>query len=60
MRKVGYVSQDYDVHPRFPRLKKFLDFWSRNLDDKLHRVKSIASRERNSRTNNWLPSPTYV
>ena len=21
-----YVWQDYDVHPRFPRLKKFLDF----------------------------------
>jgi uncharacterized protein Usg len=33
-----YVWQDYDVHPRFPRLKKFLDFWSRNLDSKLHRV----------------------
>jgi uncharacterized protein Usg len=26
------------VHPRFPRLKNFLDFWSRNLDGKLHRV----------------------
>jgi uncharacterized protein Usg len=33
-----YVWQDYDVHPRFPRLKNFLDFWSRNLDGKLHRV----------------------
>jgi uncharacterized protein Usg len=30
-----YVWQDYDIHPRFPRLKQFLDFWSRNLDGKL-------------------------
>ena len=34
-----YVWQDYDVHPRFPRLKKFLDFWSRNLDGKLFGVR---------------------
>ena len=33
-----YVWQDYDIHPRFPRLMQFLDFWSRNLDGKLHRV----------------------
>jgi uncharacterized protein Usg len=33
-----YVWQDYDIHPRFPRLKQFLDFWSRNLDGKLFRV----------------------
>ena len=34
-----YIWQDYDVHPRFPRLKNFLDFWSRNLDGKLYRVR---------------------
>jgi uncharacterized protein Usg len=33
-----YVWQEYDVHPRFPRLKHFLDFWTRNLDGKLYRV----------------------
>ena len=33
-----YVWQDYHVHPRFPRLKKFPDSWSRNLDGKLHCV----------------------
>jgi uncharacterized protein Usg len=33
-----YVWQDYDIHPRFPRLKHFLDFWTRNLDGKLYRV----------------------
>jgi uncharacterized protein Usg len=33
-----YVWQDYDVHPSFPRLSAFLDFWSRNLDGRLFRV----------------------
>ena len=35
----SYIWQDYDVHPRFPRLRTFLDFWSRNLDGKLFRVR---------------------
>jgi uncharacterized protein Usg len=35
----SYIWQDYDEHPRFPRLKHFLDFWSRNLDGKLFRVR---------------------
>jgi uncharacterized protein Usg len=34
----SYIWQEYDVHPRFPRLKTFLDFWSRNLEGKLYRV----------------------
>ena len=34
-----YVWQDYDIHPCFPRLMRFLDFWSRNLDGKLYRVR---------------------
>jgi uncharacterized protein Usg len=33
-----YVWQEYDVHPRFPRLNHFLDFWLHNLEGKLHRV----------------------
>lgn len=33
-----YVWQDYDLHPRFPRLKEFLDFWSSNLDGALYKV----------------------
>ena len=23
----SYIWQDYDLHPRFPKLKSFLDFW---------------------------------
>lgn len=30
-----YIWQDYDLHPRFPRLKGFLDFWAGNLDGAL-------------------------
>lgn len=37
-----YIWQDLDLAPRFPELKKFLDFWSRNLDGKLHHVR-VAS-----------------
>jgi uncharacterized protein Usg len=38
-----YVWQDYDLHPRFPRLRQFLEFWSRNLDGKLFCV-TVAHR----------------
>ncbi len=34
----SYVWQDYDQHPRFPKLKEFLDFWSDNLDGALYKV----------------------
>lgn len=33
-----YVWQDYDIAPRFPTLLKFLDFWTKELDGKLHSV----------------------
>ena len=35
----SYLWQEYDLAPRFPALHKFLDFWSHNLDGKLHSVK---------------------
>jgi uncharacterized protein Usg len=40
----SYIWQDYDLAPEFPILKKFLDFWSRNLDGKLHSVQ-VASQQ---------------
>lgn len=39
----SYLWQDYDLAPRLPVLHKFLDFWSRNLDGKLHSVKVAQS-----------------
>lgn len=40
----SYIWQDYDVHPRFPRLKTFLDFWSENLEGELFRI-MVAHRK---------------
>lgn len=34
-----YLWQDLDLAPEFPVLKKFLDFWERNLDGKLFKVR---------------------
>ncbi len=39
-----FVWQEYDIHPRFPRLKGFLDFWTRNLEGKLYRI-TVAHRQ---------------
>jgi uncharacterized protein Usg len=34
----SYIWQDYDLAPHFPTLRKFLDFWARNLEGRLHSV----------------------
>ena len=34
-----YIWQDYDLAPKFPRLIKFLDFWSHNLEGPLAQVR---------------------
>lgn len=34
----SYIWQEYDLHPRFPRLKSFLDFWTANLEGRLYRI----------------------
>ncbi len=34
----SYIWQEYDLAPRYPELRKFLDFWERNLDGALHSV----------------------
>ncbi len=34
----SYIWQEYDLHPRFPKLKGFLDFWTAELDGKLYKV----------------------
>ena len=39
-----YIWQEYDLAPKFPVLKKFLDFWDQNLDGKLHSVKLASQR----------------
>ena len=34
-----YIWQELDIAPKFPVLKKFLDFWEAKLDGKLHHVR---------------------
>jgi uncharacterized protein Usg len=34
----SYVWQNHDLHPHFPELRKFLDFWRRELEGALHSV----------------------
>jgi len=37
-----FIWQDLDIAPRYPVLRGFLDFWTRELEGKLHSVK-VAS-----------------
>ena len=39
-----YVWQEYDLAPKFPELKAFLDFWAREIEGKLHSVVVAHSR----------------
>lgn len=34
----SFVWQQLDLAPKFPILSKFLDFWNRELDGKIHSV----------------------
>jgi uncharacterized protein Usg len=34
-----YVWQDYDLAPKFPVLRNFLDFWKQKLEGPLHSVR---------------------
>ncbi|GHD59325.1 hypothetical protein GCM10017083_43340 [Thalassobaculum fulvum] len=40
----SYLWQEMDVAPDFPRLTRFLDYWERNLEGRLHSVR-IANAE---------------
>lgn len=40
----SFIWQELDLAPKFPVLKKFLDFWDRELDGKIHSV-TVAHAE---------------
>jgi uncharacterized protein Usg len=40
----SFIWQKLDLAPEFPELRRFLDFWSRNIDGKLHSVKVAQAR----------------
>ena len=35
----SYVWQDLDLAPQYPELRKFLDFWHREIHGRLHSVR---------------------
>jgi uncharacterized protein Usg len=39
-----YVWQELDMAPEYPELRKFLEFWNRSLDGKLHSVNVGSAR----------------
>ena len=39
-----FVWQHYDLEPHYPELRRFLDFWTRNIEGKLHSV-TVARRQ---------------
>lgn len=46
-----YIWQDYDLAPKFPQLRRFLDFWQEKLDGPLHSV--TYSHARLIKPNEW-------
>lgn len=40
----SFVWQDLDIAPRYPVLHGFLDFWSRQIDGRLHSVRVGSAR----------------
>jgi uncharacterized protein Usg len=39
-----FIWQELDLAPKFPGLRKFLDFWGREIEGKVHSVR-VASAE---------------
>ena len=39
-----YIWQELDLAPNFPTLRKFLEFWEKNLDGKIHSVKVDSTK----------------
>ena len=35
----SFIWQELDIAPRFPVLHRFLDFWNREIEGKLHSVR---------------------
>lgn len=39
----SYVWQDLDIAPKFPMLSRFLGFWTREIEGRLHSVRVGAT-----------------
>ncbi|MFM9914360.1 MAG: hypothetical protein ACKVOX_01025 [Rhizobacter sp.] len=58
----SFIWQDFDIAPRYPVLHKFLGFWTRELDGKLHSVRvapaPLAGRQRVRHASTVLSLPS--
>lgn len=41
----SFIWQDYDIAPDHPRLFKFIDFWQKEIEGRLHSVRFTHRRE---------------
>jgi uncharacterized protein Usg len=39
-----FLWQEYDLAPHFPELRRFLDFWVKEIEGKLHSVRVANKR----------------
>jgi uncharacterized protein Usg len=39
-----FLWQEYDLAPHFPELRRFLDFWAKEIEGKLHSVR-VANKK---------------
>jgi uncharacterized protein Usg len=40
----SYIWQEYDIAPKYPELQSFLNFWTNEIDGKLHSVYIASSQ----------------
>lgn len=56
----AYVWQELDLAPKFPILGKFIDFWNRELDGKIHSVKVMHAELINPAEFRLINSPIAI
>jgi uncharacterized protein Usg len=54
----SYTWQDYDLAPDYPVLRRFLDFWHRSIEGRLHSVR-VASAQLIS-PGEWRATRAYL
>ena len=55
-----YLWQDLDLQPEFPVLKRFLSFWERKIEGKLHSVRVCHKRVISPGEARFIDAMVYV
>ena len=56
----SFVWQQLDLAPKFPILAKFLDFWNRELDGKIHSVQVAHAELIVPPSVKWVPASLLI